>query len=195
MKFKLWCFIAAMIFEITASNAAAIRSGHEEYCYHYTVGYNAEIRENKIYDIVDRKFPNGKCLIELSNDIRLKVKLVKGSIAHGTIKYVDGSSYIGEFENGKKHGAGVHTFANGESRDGKWENNKFVYGTIWYPDGSSYIGALEDGRKHGFGKYIFASGESHDGKWENNKLVYGTIKHSNGGIYSFHFFPIFFHGT
>ena len=47
----------------------------------------------------------------------------------------------------KKHGTGIHTFANGDQYIGNWEN---------------------DSRK-GTGVYIWSSGNKYEGEWEADK--------------------------
>jgi hypothetical protein len=37
---------------------------------------------------------------------------------------VDGERYEGEFRDGKKHGSGVYTFADGTSVEGTWVNGQ-----------------------------------------------------------------------
>ncbi|MDB4089815.1 hypothetical protein N9540_00945 [Gammaproteobacteria bacterium] len=39
--------------------------------------------------------------------------------------YPDGENYVGEFKDGKRHGQGTYTYANGEVVKGLWENGKF----------------------------------------------------------------------
>jgi len=53
----------------------------------------------------------------------------KQGVKHGSGKYVwsDGSYYLGLFKEGKMHGRGVFFESNGvKSKDGFWENGKFV---------------------------------------------------------------------
>ena len=39
----------------------------------------------------------------------------------------EGNKYVGEFEDGKKHGYGTYTHADGRVEEGIWENDKFLY--------------------------------------------------------------------
>ena len=72
----------------------------------------------------------------------------------------NGSRYIGEWKDGKKHGQGKYTSAddNGE--------------------GDKYIGEFKDDKKHGQGKYIWPNGDEYEGDFKDDK--------PNGiGIYTF----------
>ena len=40
--------------------------------------------------------------------------------------YADGDKYVGKYKNGKFHGQGTYTFANGTVIEGIWENGKKV---------------------------------------------------------------------
>ena len=61
----------------------------------------------------------------------------------------DTGKYVGEVKNGKGHGKGTFTFANGDK----------------------YVGEYKDGEYHGQGTYISASGEIKKGIWENGELI------------------------
>jgi hypothetical protein len=51
-----------------------------------------------------------------------RIAYVKGYITKKT--YEKGSTYKGEFQDGKRHGQGVFTTAKGDRYEGIWENNK-----------------------------------------------------------------------
>lgn len=40
-----------------------------------------------------------------------------------------GGKYVGEWKDGKPHGQGVYTYADGSIKDGVWEHGEFFYGT------------------------------------------------------------------
>jgi hypothetical protein len=44
----------------------------------------------------------------------------------GTYASADGTKYVGEFMDGKYHGRGTETSADGKTKEGLWENNKFL---------------------------------------------------------------------
>ena len=44
----------------------------------------------------------------------------------GTYTWADGGKYVGEYKDGKKHGQGTFTYADGRIKKGLWENGEFV---------------------------------------------------------------------
>ena len=65
-----------------------------------------------------------------------------------TIVYENGDKYVGEVQNGKRHGKGTMTYADGTQYYGSWKNdNKDGYGTEYYPDGTVYTGYFRNGKK------------------------------------------------
>ena len=44
----------------------------------------------------------------------------------GTLTYSNGSNYVGEFKDGKKHGQGTFTYVDGRTRTGTWFANKYL---------------------------------------------------------------------
>ena len=66
----------------------------------------------------------------------------------GTFTY-KGTSYVGEYKDGKQNGHGTYTF----------------------DDGSKYVGEYKDGKQHGQGTYTFAGGRMVEAIFENGKFV------------------------
>jgi len=68
--------------------------------------------------------------------------------------------YKGDVLNGVIHGHGHFAFANGESYEGNWEENRMSgRGKYTYLDGSFFEGEYRDGKKHGLGRYTPALGD------------------------------------
>ena len=53
-----------------------------------------------------------------------------------TIKYPDGSVYVGEVKDGKEHGRGTYTWPDGTKYEGEWKDGEFWNGTFTDVDGS-----------------------------------------------------------
>jgi len=52
---------------------------------------------------------------------------------YGTFNYTNGSKYVGEFKDNKRHGQGTYTWADGEKYVGEWKNgNQNGQGTHIY---------------------------------------------------------------
>tara|TARA_B110000211_G_C14014511_1_gene524743 strand:+ start:76 stop:1368 length:1293 start_codon:yes stop_codon:yes gene_type:complete len=66
----------------------------------------------------------------------------------GTYTWANGGKYVGEWLDAKKHGQGTYTWANGKKYVGEWLDAKeHGQGTVTYADGSKYIGEFIDGRR------------------------------------------------
>ena len=68
---------------------------------------------------------------------------------YGTPMWTDGTKYVGEHKNGKRHGQGTWT----------------------YPSGDKYVGEYKDGKRHGEGTYTQVDGTVGKGIWEDGGLV------------------------
>lgn len=72
---------------------------------------------------------------------------LKNGVREGYGCYVDkvvNFRYEGEWHDGKKHGKGVCTFADGSSYDGEWRRGReHGQGTLTYPDGGKYVGEFQ----------------------------------------------------
>jgi len=72
----------------------------------------------------------------------------------------NGTKYMGEWKDGKRHGQG----------------------TMTYHDGSKFVGKWKDGRKNGQGTETYPSGRKYEGEWKNNKPWEGTLYDKNENI-------------
>ena len=63
----------------------------------------------------------------------------------------NGSRYVGEWEDGKKHGQGTYTSGKGER------------------EGDKYVGEFKGGFKNGHGKYIWSNGDEYVGEFKDDK--------------------------
>ena len=61
--------------------------------------------------------------------------------------YPNGSKYLGEYKDGKKHGQGTFT----------------------YPNGDKYVGEFKDGEKNGQGTFTFSDGRKGVGEFRNDR--------------------------
>jgi len=71
----------------------------------------------------------------------------------------NGTKYMGEWKDGKRHGQGNMT----------------------YHDGSKFVGKWKDGKKHGQGTFIYYNGRKYVGEWkDNNQNGQGTETSTDG---------------
>jgi hypothetical protein len=100
---------------------------------------------------------------------------------HGTGEYLQRhqrgqtkqGEYVGNWNNGKKHGGGKHQYRNGDVYDGEWvEGQKHGQGKYTYHKQSSteYEGDWKDDVKDGAGIMTFSNGDRYEGRWKNNKM-------------------------
>ncbi len=85
--------------------------------------------------------------------------------------FSDGSSYIGDWKNGKRDGSGYSKFRNGEF-SGHWGNDTY-HGkgiiTVYTQFGNRvYNGEWQYGKRQGKGDYSSEFGNSYRGEWKNN---------------------------
>jgi hypothetical protein len=69
----------------------------------------------------------------------------------------DGSKYVGEYKDGKRHGQGRIMSTHGENYVGEFkDNNRHGQGTITLPNGKKYVGEWQDGEMHGQGTETYS---------------------------------------
>ena len=104
----------------------------------------------------------------------------------GTMFYINGDQYIGEWHNGKYNGKGIISYKSGNSYTGTFLNGIFYgEGKYQYKDGGYYEGDYRNSRKHhitgvnypvcdakryGFGLRVWSNGSKYEGQWENDKM-------------------------
>ena len=106
---------------------------------------------------------------------------------HGKGKYTwaDGSFYDGEWKDGKKDGNGKQSHPDGSCYDGGWKDDKMDgFGVLVYSNQSRYEGHWSEGNENGHGMLTFANGNSYDGEWKDgNENGHGIKKYINVGVY------------
>jgi len=71
----------------------------------------------------------------------------------------NGSSYVGEWKDGKKHGQGTFTSPDGRKYVGEYmDDKKHGKGTFTWSDEGKYEGKWKDGKFHGQGTFTFLTG-------------------------------------
>ena len=103
--------------------------------------------------------------------------------------------FEGEFKNGRRHGQGTETFANGEIYEGEWKDGeRNGQGTHTYAYGDNnkyvekYVGEWKDGKRSGKGTYTRAYGDKYVdkyvGEWNQDTMWgQGTFTYANGDKY------------
>lgn len=91
----------------------------------------------------------------------------------GTLTFPDGAKYVGELNDGKRHGIGIYYFADGSRYEGESVNNYFEgKGKMIWEDGGYYDGEWSQGEIDGYGKEFRADGTlRHEGLWRSGYPV------------------------
>lgn len=103
------------------------------------------------------------------------VGCVSGDCADGkgVFVYPTRERYVGEFEEGDKHGEGVEYYADGKLKyKGNFRDNlRSDYGVYVYRNGDKYAGWFQKNVPNGRGAYTFADGERIVGTFRNGQPV------------------------
>ena len=91
----------------------------------------------------------------------------------GTMKYADGSVYVGNWSQGKRCGVGALTLDVGEYTGTWFDDTMHGYGKLLQNDGTSYIGEVKYGTMDGKGKLTQKDGSYFDGYWRQG-VISGT---------------------
>ncbi|WP_420148654.1 M48 family metalloprotease [Spirosoma sp.] len=106
---------------------------------------------------------------------RASVGCVSGNCedGSGTFVYPTGERYVGEFEEGDKHGEGTEYYADGKMKyKGNFRDNlRSDYGVYFYRNGDKYAGWFQRNVPNGKGTYHFADGERLAATFRNGQPV------------------------
>ena len=98
-----------------------------------------------------------------------------------TLTKPDGSKYVGEWQDRKRHGQGTFTFPDGGKYVGGWQDNKMHgQGTETLPSGSKYVGEWKDDKWRGQGTLTWPDGRKYVGEFRDNKPWNGTLYDKGG---------------
>ncbi len=124
---------------------------------------------------------HGQGILKYSDGFTLEGTFENGEATKGKLLWVDGSSFEGELIKMKIGSKGLYKSANGDSYDGSWKEG--VYdgeGTYTWANGEQYKGHYSKGLRQGSGKYSFTKAECFfDGSWSQGKPCLGTYSTEN----------------
>lgn len=100
-------------------------------------------------------------------------------------EFPDGSSYLGQWLNGKKHGVGTQSWVDGSSYEGQWQaDQRHGRGRHIFSDGDYYEGDWQNDRQHGRGTFKHFDGATFEGNWVNGRQEgEGSENWPNGATY------------
>ncbi len=113
-------------------------------------------------------------------------ELKEGKFFQGDFTFLDGTTFSGNWIDGKLNGQGTSTSKNGTVYVGEWKDNKKNgKGTLTMADGSKYVGEWKDNILSGSIIYYFTDGSVFTGVMENDEIIgYGTCTYPNGSVYT-----------
>ena len=78
--------------------------------------------------------------------------------------------YEGEYRDGKRHGQGVYTSANGDRYEGEYRDGKgHGRGVYTWASGNRYDGEWRDGKRHGQGVQTWVYGDRYEGEYRDDR--------------------------
>ena len=100
----------------------------------------------------------------------------------GIYRWLDGSTYDGEYADDLRHGTGRFLWVNGESYKGDYlKDERTGKGIYDWPDGSQYEGDFLAGKRHGMGRFISSKGVIYEGEWfDDLQHGMGTLTYLDG---------------
>jgi len=89
-----------------------------------------------------------------------------------TIKYRDGSKYVGGIKAGRPDGSGTFTWPSGARYVGDWSaGTRTGAGTYRWANGDQYDGQWLADRRNGMGTMVYKNGETKAGLWRNDVYI------------------------
>ena len=100
----------------------------------------------------------------------------------GIYRWLDGSTYDGEYADDLRHGTGRFLWVNGESYKGDYlKDERTGKGIYDWPDGSQYEGDFLAGKRHGMGRFISSQNVIYEGEWfDDLQHGMGTLTYLDG---------------
>ena len=115
----------------------------------------------------------------------------------GTLTWINGSAYMGDFKNNIRCGFGIYRSNIGDEYVGHWEDNKrHGWGIMTTANNEEYIGEWFEGKMHGVGQLKSGNGNVFVGSFINHKYNgIGMFTKSNGDKYVGYMQDGMAHGT
>lgn len=111
---------------------------------------------------------DGKISLDPVEYIKPIEEVVDGTTGTATLRWSDGSSYVGETYRTTLHGTGTMTYPDNGKYHGQWKySHRDGIGTMEYADGSKYVGEWVRDLPNGSGTFINPEGVAFTGKFKD----------------------------
>ena len=111
---------------------------------------------------------DGKISLDPVEYIKPIEEVVDGTTGTATLRWSDGSSYVGETYRTTLHGTGTMTYPDNGKYHGQWKySHRDGIGTMEYADGSKYVGEWVRDLPNGSGTFINPEGIAFTGKFKD----------------------------
>jgi hypothetical protein len=98
---------------------------------------------------------------------------------NGVATWADGRKYDGQWSNDKRNGHGTYVLANGDRYEGEWKDNmKSGKATVELANGNKYEGVYTNDRLAGHVVYSYSNGDKYEGNYKDDSM-------SGHGVYTF----------
>jgi hypothetical protein len=120
-------------------------------------------------------FADGKGTLEWQSAsgkrYRLEAVFAAGQVqGEGTLRYPDGTQYIGTLRNGKPDGRGYLRYSDGTQYEGDVQMGELTgTGEMVYPNGDDYKGGFKNGSRDGTGIMTWILGGRYEGGWKDDE--------------------------
>jgi len=91
--------------------------------------------------------------------------------SEGTFTYCNGDVYVGQWQNGKKHGTGTYACSSDKTKlKGEWVEGKMSSGQWIFPNGAFYSGRFRYNKPIGKGVWVFPNGNQLTGEYVQKEM-------------------------
>ena len=103
-----------------------------------------------------------------------------------TIRFDDGSWYLGEIADSLFNGYGKMSYADSTVYEGYWKDGLWDgSGEVLFPDGDYYKGEFKEHKFSGYGIYLYSDSSRYEGYWEDGMFSgAGTMNYADGSTYT-----------
>ncbi|GAA0150179.1 kinase [Lithospermum erythrorhizon] len=142
--------------------------------------------------------PNGKGIYKWMDGTKYDGEWEEGKMTgKGKMLWTSGATYEGDFCGGYLHGFGTYTSSDGSVYRGAWKmNTQHGIGRKQYQNSDVYDGCWKEGVREGSGRYKWSNGNMYIGNWKHGKMCgRGVMKWANSDLFDGSWLDGYRHGS